>query len=138
MGDPRGRPRIGEGAAAAAVFAALAVLPPAVSWNPYYLSILVSALVLAAVAVAWNVLAGLCGQVSFGHAGFFGLGAYASAILALKAGWSPWLAMPGAALAGAAASLVIGLPSFKLRGPYFALAILGFAEVLKLLTLNLD
>src|SRR5512142_846639 len=109
MGDPRGRPRIGEGAAAAAVFAALAVLPPAVSWNPYYLSILVSALVLAAVAVAWNVLAGLCGQVSFGHAGFFGLGAYASAVLSMKAGWSPYAAMVAAGVAGVLAGAIIGL-----------------------------
>ncbi len=130
--------RIAEGAAAAAVFAAVAVLPAAVSWNPYYLSILVSALVLAAVAVAWNVLAGLCGQVSFGHAGFFGLGAYASAVLSMKAGLSPYAAMAAAGLVGVAAGAIIGLPAFKLRGPYFALAILGYAEVLKLLALNLD
>jgi branched-chain amino acid transport system permease protein len=138
MGRRTGSPRIGEGAAAAAVFAAVAVLPLAVSWNPYYLSILVSALILAAVAVAWNVLAGLCGQVSFGHAGFFGLGAYVSAVLATKAGLSPYAAMVGAGLAGVAAGAVIGVPAFKLRGPYFALAILGYAEVLKLLALNLD
>ncbi len=130
--------RVTEGTAAALFFGALALLPLALSFNPYYLSILVAALVLGSVAVSWNVLAGLCGQVSFGHAGFFGLGAYASAILAMRAGWSPWLAMAGAGVAGVAVSLLIGLPSFKLRGPYFALAILGFAEVLKLLALNLD
>jgi branched-chain amino acid transport system permease protein len=130
--------RIAEGAAAAAVFGAVLVLPLTLSFNPYYVSILVSALVLGAVAVAWNVLAGLCGQVSFGHAGFFGLGAYGSALLAMKAGWSPYLAMAGAGLLGVVASFAIGLPAFKLRGPYFALAILGFAEVLKLLAQNLD
>jgi branched-chain amino acid transport system permease protein len=116
----------------------VALLPFALRWNPYYLSILVSALILAAVAVAWNVLAGLCGQVSFGHAGFFGLGAYASAILTMKGGLSPYLALPAAGLAGVAAGALIGIPAFKLRGPYFALAILGYAEVLKLLARNLD
>ena len=130
--------RIGEGTAALAVFAAVALLPVALSFNPYYLSILVSALVLGAVAIAWNVLGGLCGQVSFGHAGFFGVGAYASAVLAMKADLSPVVAMPAAGLLGVLAALIIGLPAFKLRGPYFALAILGFAEILKLVALNLD
>lgn len=138
MGLGKSRLRIGEGAAAASVFAAVAVLPLAVSWNPYYLSILVSALVLAAVALAWNVLAGLCGQVSFGHAGFFGLGAYVSAVLAMKAGFSPYAAMGAAGLSGVLGGALIGFPAFKLRGPYFALAILGYAEVLKLLAQNLD
>jgi branched-chain amino acid transport system permease protein len=132
------RVHIPERAAAAAVFAVVAFLPVALRFNPYYLSILVSALVLGAVSIAWNVLGGQCGQVSFGHAGFFGVGAYASAVLAMKAGWSPALAMPAAGVVGVVAALVIGLPAFKLRGPYFALAILGFAEVLKLLALNLD
>jgi branched-chain amino acid transport system permease protein len=130
--------RIGEGAAAIAVFATVALLPVALRFNPYYLSILVSALVLGAVAIAWNVLGGLCGQVSFGHAGFFGVGAYASAVLAMKADLSPVVAMPAAGLLGVLAALIIGLPAFKLRGPYFALAILGFAEILKLVVLNLD
>jgi branched-chain amino acid transport system permease protein len=130
--------RIPEGVAALVVFAAVALLPVALRFNPYYLSILVSALVLGAVSIAWNVLAGLCGQVSFGHAGFFGVGAYASAVLAMKAGWDPALAMPAAGAIGVVAALAIGLPAFKLRGPYFALAILGFAEVLKLVALNLD
>jgi branched-chain amino acid transport system permease protein len=130
--------RIGEGAAALAVFAAVALLPVALRFNPYYLSILVSALVLGAVAIAWNVLGGLCGQVSFGHAGFFGVGAYASAVLAMKADLSPVVAMPLAGLVGVLAALLIGLPAFKLRGPYFALAILGFAEILKLVAQNLD
>jgi branched-chain amino acid transport system permease protein len=132
------RLRMSEGAAALVVFAAVALLPVALRFNPYYLSILVSALVLGAVAIAWNVLGGMCGQVSFGHAGFFGLGAYASAVLAMRGELSPLLAMPAAGLVGVLAALVIGLPAFKLRGPYFALAILGFAEILKLVALNLD
>ncbi len=128
---------IPEAAAAAAVFAAVAALPVVLSFNPYYLSIFISALVLGAVSVAWNLLAGVCGQVSFGHAAFFGVGAYASAILSTKAGWSPYPAMAASGAAGVAAALLIGLPAFRLRGPYFALAILAFAEAMKLLAVNL-
>ena len=58
-------------------------LPFILSFNPYYLSIFISALILGSVSLAWNLLAGVCGQVSFGHAAFFGIGAYASALLAL-------------------------------------------------------
>ena len=133
-----GRLRFTEGAAALVTFGAVALLPVVLSFNPYYLSILIAALVLGAVAIAWNILAGQCGQVSFGHAGFFGIGSYASAILVMKADWNPYLAMLAAGCIGVAAALTIGLPAFKLRGPYFALAILGFAEVVKLLALNLD
>jgi branched-chain amino acid transport system permease protein len=126
-----------ERIAGAAVFAAVTVLPFALSFNPYYLSIFISALILGSVSMAWNLLAGVCGQVSFGHAAFFGVGAYSSAILVMKAGWNPYLAMVAAGSIGVGAALLIGLPAFRLRGPYFALAILGFAEVLKLLALNL-
>ncbi len=132
------RLHVGEPVAAAIVFGVVAALPFLLSFNPYYLSILVAALILGTVAIAWNLLAGHCGQVSFGHAGFFGIGAYASAILAMKAGWSPYLAMPAAGCIGVAFAIAIGIPAFQLRGPYFALAILGFAEVMKLVAQNLD
>jgi branched-chain amino acid transport system permease protein len=112
-------------------------LPFVLSFNPYYLSIFISALILGSVSLAWNLLAGGCGQVSFGHAAFFGIGAYASALLVMKAGWTPFLAMVVAAVIGVIGALTIGSPAFRLRGPYFALSILGFAEVMKLLTLNL-
>jgi len=112
-------------------------LPLVLSFNPYYLSIFISALILGSVSLAWNLLAGVCGQVSFGHAAFFGIGAYASALLVVKAGFNPFLAMIAAAIVGVFGGLIIGIPAFRLRGPYFALSILGFAEVIKLLTLNL-
>jgi len=118
-------------------FVFVLVLPFVLSFNPYYLSIFISALILGSVSLAWNFLAGGCGQVSFGHAGFFGIGAYASALLVMKAGWNPFLAMIVAAVIGVIGALIIGIPAFRLRGPYFALSILGFAEVVKLLTLNL-
>ncbi len=126
-----------ETAVAAAVFTVVAVLPVAVSFNPYSLSIFVTALILGAISMAWNLLAGVCGQVSFGHAAFFGVGAYASAILSTKAGWSPYPAMAVSGAAGVAAALLIGLPALRLKGPYFAMAILAFAEATRLLAVNL-
>ena len=126
-----------EKVTALVLFVVVLALPFFLSFNPYYLSIFISALILGSVSLAWNLLAGVCGQVSFGHAAFFGIGAYASALLVTKAGFNPFLAMVVAAIIGVIGGLIIGIPAFRLRGPYFALSILGFAEVMKLLTLNL-
>src|SRR5439155_1724595 len=86
-----------------------------------------------ALAGSWNLISGLTGYVSFGHVAFFGAGAYAGAILVASAGW-PW---PLAALAGGAAALVlavvIGYLCLRLKGPYFAIAMLGLNEVLRAL-----
>ena len=73
-------------------------LPFVLSFNPYYLSIFISASSSDLFRLAWNLLAGVCGQVSFGHAAFFGIGAYASALLVMKARWNPFLAMVVAAV----------------------------------------
>lgn len=129
--------QVTEKRAATAVFVLVFILPFFLGFNPYYLSIFITALILASVSLAWNLLGGVCGQVSFGHAAFFGIGAYASSLLVMKAGWNPFGAMVVAGFFGVLGALLIGIPAFRLRGPYFALAILGFAEVVKLLTLNL-
>ena len=128
---------LSEETAGALVMGVVLAIPFILSFNPYYVSVFISALILGGVSIAWNLLAGVCGQVSFGHASFFGIGAYASAILVTKYGCSPYLGIVVGGICGALGSLVIGLPAFRLRGPYFALAILGFAEVAKLVTLNL-
>ena len=88
---------------------------------------------------AWNILAGFGGQFSFGHAVFFGTGAYASAVLQAKFGWNAWAALPAAIALGAAAGAFIGALSFRygLRGSYFALVTLAFAEVFRVLANNL-
>ena len=86
-----------------------------------------------ALAGSWNLISGLTGYVSFGHVAFFGAGAYAGAILIVKAGW-PWgaAALAGGAVACALA-LVIGATCLRLKGPYFAIAMLGLNEVLRVL-----
>lgn len=87
---------------------------------------------------AWNILGGYAGQFSFGHAAFFGLGAYTSTLLYLKLGVSPWLGLLAAGCVGMAFGLFCGYLSFRygLRGPYFALVMLAFAEMLRIVAEN--
>lgn len=81
-------------------------------------------------ASAWNLLGGFAGQVSLGYSAFLGIGAYATVLLSLR-GMNPFLTLPlGAALA-AAFSVLIGLPAFRLRGPYFTIATIGVGEVVR-------
>jgi branched-chain amino acid transport system permease protein len=80
----------------------------------------------ATVGVAWNLFSGYSGLMSFGHAAFFGIGAYTVALLLVHFGVSPWIGIVIAALAGGVAGIVIGMPTFRLRGHYFALAMLAY------------
>ncbi len=87
-------------------------------------------------SVAWNILGGFTGQPSFGFAVFYGLGAYTSA-LCINGGVNPYLSYPLAAGIAALASLLIGLPTFRLRGPYFAIATIGVSEAVRVVMTNL-
>ena len=113
------------------ILAALAVYP--VFGTGYGVRSMQQVFMWIALAGSWNVISGLTGYVSFGHVAFFGAGAYAGAILVANAGW-PW---PLAALAGGLAAtllaLLIGFPCLRLKGPYFAIAMLGLNEVLRAL-----
>ncbi|HEV8307687.1 MAG TPA: branched-chain amino acid ABC transporter permease [Methylomirabilota bacterium] len=115
-----------RGLAAAAVAVAVA-LPALVGFDPYYLYILGAALLWASLASAWSLLA-FAGQISFGHAAYFGAGAYTSALLAQRAGWSPWLSVLAAAAGGAALAVPIGLTAHRLGGASLALATFAYAE----------
>ncbi len=81
-------------------------------------------------ASAWNLLGGFAGQVSLGYSAFLGIGAYTTVLLALS-GWQPFLTLPLAAILAAAFSFLIGLPAFRLRGPYFTIATIGVAEAVR-------
>jgi branched-chain amino acid transport system permease protein len=86
-----------------------------------------------ALAGSWNLISGLTGYVSFGHVAFFGVGAYTGAILIATAGW-PWpLAALGGGVGACVLAVVIGYPCLRLKGPYFAIAMLGLNEVLRAL-----
>ena len=94
--------------------------------NSYYLLIMSNVLVWAVMGLAWNLLSGYSGLVSFGHAAFFGLGAYFVVLAQVNWALSPWLGIPIAAILGGLAGIVVGIPTFRLRGHYFALAMLAY------------
>jgi branched-chain amino acid transport system permease protein len=97
-------------------------------------------LLFALLGVAWNVMGGFAGLFSFGHAAYFGIGAYTSAYLLVKHDVSPWLGMAAGALLAAAFGVLTGFLSFRyrLRGAYFALATFAFAEMLRLIVTKLE
>lgn len=117
----------------AIVVAALACIPFLTGSN-VLLNFLVTALLLTLAGQGWNVLGGYGGQYSFGHAAFFGTGAYATAILQVRYGFNAWPAFALGIVAGAAVGAFIGALTFRsgLRGSYFALVTLAFAEVLRI------
>jgi ABC-type branched-subunit amino acid transport system ATPase component/ABC-type branched-subunit amino acid transport system permease subunit len=94
--------------------------------NPYILLIMTLVPIWATVGVSWNVFSGYSGLLSFGHAAFFGLGAYTVAIAFAKFGLSPWIGIVAAAGVGALAGAMVGIPTFRLRGVYFSLAMLAY------------
>jgi len=133
---PRTLPR-GAGLGPLALFVVVAALP-LVGGNQYILSIAVLTLLYAYLALSWNILGGIAGQLSLGHAAYFGIGAYTSTWLFVNLGFSPWLGMwAGAALAMVAA-VIVSMSCMHLRGAYFALATIATAMVLKTLVENAD
>jgi branched-chain amino acid transport system permease protein len=120
------------------VWLAMAVLPLVSS--DYMLNIFIMILFYAFLGQAWNIMGGYAGQFSFGHAVFYGAGAYTSTLLFLRLAVSPWIGMLAGMLVAVAIGMLIGFLCFryKLKGPYLALATLAFAEIAKLLVLNLD
>jgi branched-chain amino acid transport system permease protein len=120
---------------AIAITALLLALLPVVVHSNTVINALVSALIIGLAAQGWNLLAGYGGQFSFGHAAFFGAGAFGDAILQVRYGVNAYIAMLIATAVGAAAGAVIGYLSFRsgLRGSYFALITLAFAEVFRII-----
>jgi branched-chain amino acid transport system permease protein len=118
----------------ALVIAVLAAVPLLTASN-VVLNFLVVALLIALVGQGWNVLGGYGGQYSFGHAAFFGTGAYVTAILQMRYGVNAWVAFVLGVAAGALTGAAIGALTFRsgLKGSYFALVTLAFAEVLRIL-----
>ncbi len=116
------------------IVALLAAIPLVVTSNTA-LNFVVFVLIITLAAQGWNLLGGVGGQFSFGHAAFFGTGAYVSAILQYSYGVNAWAALGAGILSGAALGWVVGFLSFRagLRGSYFALVTLAFAEVLRIL-----
>ncbi|MEE9472835.1 MAG: branched-chain amino acid ABC transporter permease [Acidimicrobiia bacterium] len=121
-----------------AVVAALALVPLGVS--TFTLSVATAALIFALAGIGWNVLSGFAGQFSFGHAAYFGLGAYTVAVTFTRYSISPWLGLVLGGLVAATFGLLTGWISFRfgLKGAYFALATFALAELLRLTFNNFD
>ena len=112
------------------------VLIPVFVKSPYILNIFVLVFYMSTLSMAWNLLGGMTGQNSLGHAAYMGLGAYASCLLITKAGANPWLsAIFGMVVVGLVAG-VIFYPCFILRGPYFTLVSIAFGEAMRQFIIN--
>jgi len=113
------------------LLAAYVAVPLALGDNHYVMSLIVAAMIIGGIALAWAQLGNLGGMVSFGHSAFFGVGAYVSAILTMKAGVPVFIGMLMGGTGALLASVVM-LPVLRLRGPYFALAILAYAHIFRI------
>jgi branched-chain amino acid transport system permease protein len=112
----------------AAAFGGLALLPFWIT-NPYVISVLTLAALYAVFASSWDILSGYIGQLNFGHAVFFGVGAYATGFLGPHL--HPLLVLPAGALVGVGFAFLVGIPCLKLRGPYLSLTTLVFPLILE-------
>jgi branched-chain amino acid transport system permease protein len=124
-----------KGTSTILIVIALLALVPVFTTSNVVLNFLVSTLLIALVGQGWNLLGGYGGQYSFGHAAFFGTGAYVTAILQVRYGVNAWFGFVMAIAVGALVGAIIGALSFRsgLKGSYFALVTLAFAEVLRII-----
>ena len=114
---------------ATAVVLLLALTLPLVV-DASHLNTVILVLMAAQVGVAWNMVGGYAGQVSLGHAAFYGLGAYTSTLLTIKFGINPWLGVLAGGVVAALLSLAFGWSCFRLKGHYFAMATIAVAELI--------
>ena len=110
----------------------IALLVPAVVSNTSHLNLIVLVLMAAQLGVAWNMVGGYAGQVSLGHAAFYGVGAYCSTLLLVKFGINPWVGTLAGGLFAALLSLGFGWSCFRLKGHYFAMATIAVAELVQI------
>ncbi len=115
----------------------LLVLLPLLGLNTYLMHIIILSVMWTMLGMAWNLLGGFCGQVSFGHAAFFGMGAYSAGLLVHHFKISPWLGFPLSVPLVVVIALGMGFIVLKLRGAYFVLATLALGEILRITAENL-
>ena len=123
-----------SGATGVAMLALLAALP-LVFPGHYLIGVLTVAAIYGIWAVSWDFMSGLTGRENFGHSLFIGVGAYAAGFLNVQMGLGPWWSLPAGMLAAMAFGLLLGFPTLRLRGPYFALAMLSAAVIMQRLML---
>jgi branched-chain amino acid transport system permease protein len=111
-------------------------LSPFILRSPFLLHILIMMVFSAALGCAWNLIGGYGGQVSLGHTAFFGIGAYTSTILFTKFGICPWWGILVGSCLSMIVAAIVGYPSLRLKGPFFTLSTIAFAEVLQIIAVN--
>lgn len=114
----------------------LLLIIPVTGLSTYMMHILILVIMWSVIGMAWNLLGGYCGQVSFGHAAFFGVGAYTSGLLHSKLGLSPWWGLPLSIVFTVLFALILGFIVLRLRGPFFALATLASGEIMRVISEN--
>jgi len=119
-----------------ATFVLVFGLMPVVYSAPFQHNVAVLICVTALMGVGWNLLGGFTGQISLGHALFFGVGAYTTAVGGTRLGLNPWIGILLGALIAVAVSMAIGMPVFRLRGHYFSIATIAVGEIGFLIFLN--
>jgi len=112
------------------LFGLALLLLPMYSTDPYLMRIIIMASIFAIFAASWDLLAGYTGQINFGHALFFGVGAYASSLLNYHFQISPWITMPIGSVVAMLSGFLVGIPCLRLRGSYLSLATLAFPLIL--------
>jgi branched-chain amino acid transport system permease protein len=117
------------------LFLLLFALPSLIT-DRYFQHIMVLSCIFVILASSWNLLAGYAGLLNLGHAAFFGIGAYSSALLTIHTGISPWLGLFAGAAVSAVFGIGLGVPAFRLRGPYLAITTIGFSEIIRLVSMN--
>ena len=117
---------------AVAGVAALALFPLAFH-NPYYIHLLETIMIYAIVLFGLDIVVGYTGQVSLGHAGLFGIGAYTAGVLVMKLGAGLWITLPAAVLVTAAFGALLALPALRVTGPYLAMVTLAFGTIIQIL-----
>lgn len=128
----RGRARLTWAILGMAILLAL----PVIIRDRYFQHILVLCGIYVILTSSWNLLAGYSGLLNLGHAAFFGIGGYSSALVALKLHITPWLGLPIGGAVAAIFGILLGIPSFRLSGPYLAITTIGFSEILRLVAMN--
>lgn len=116
--------------------AVILFLLPFIIRDRYSQHIMVESLIFIILACSWNLLSGYAGLLNLGHAAFFGIGAYSSALLCINFGLSPWLGLAGGGIVSALFGVILGIPSFRLSGPYLAITTIGFSEIMRMVAMN--
>ncbi|WP_241129034.1 branched-chain amino acid ABC transporter permease, partial [Achromobacter xylosoxidans] len=109
---------------------------PVATGTPFWTNLFVLLFVFSALSVAWNIVGGYAGQLSLGHAVFYGIGGYTATLLTQNFGISPWFGMLVGAAISAVVAIIISYPTLRLRGPFFALATIAILEVVRLLVIH--